>query len=333
MKLLLFTAAFLLFTSVTAIGQVTSVSIAVPSWLQQSGSPITGSGTITISPNTGQTSHLVVGTCGLASTFTPCALLGGDLPTASASTQGAVTVPVSAVVLGSNGSSVLGAASTTGSGGVVVLATDPTLVSAIVAPTSSSGAPSGTAGNAFQVGAATFTDNSTGSGGTAAAYAASTISQPTLAASASTVTTTTASTVSINGAVKSSANEVITNSVGLNIGAGSSVAPAGSVGSAFGLFANAPTGATNNYSAGFSSQVLFGASTASVPSLVVPAGAAVSSPPGGRDLGVWESDCLWGLRANWRRVEHRFQHRLHLLPVGLELHLCGISQRHRDWQL
>jgi hypothetical protein len=71
-------------------GTVTFVALTVPTWLQVGGSPVTTAGTLAVTPNTGQTSHQVIGTCGTATTFTPCALVGGDLPLATSSAQGAV---------------------------------------------------------------------------------------------------------------------------------------------------------------------------------------------------------------------------------------------------
>lgn len=61
----------------TGIG---SIAWAIPSWLTASPTTISASGTQTFSPTTGQTSHEVIGTCGAATTFGPCALVAGDLP-------------------------------------------------------------------------------------------------------------------------------------------------------------------------------------------------------------------------------------------------------------
>ena len=61
-------------------GTVTSVALAMPSWLTVSGSPVTTSGTLTAAAATGQTPHQVIGTCGTATSFTPCALVAADLP-------------------------------------------------------------------------------------------------------------------------------------------------------------------------------------------------------------------------------------------------------------
>lgn len=65
-------------------GTVTSVGMSSLSWITISGSPVTTSGTFTAAPATGQTSHQVIGTCGSATTFTPCSLVQGDLPATSA---------------------------------------------------------------------------------------------------------------------------------------------------------------------------------------------------------------------------------------------------------
>ena len=61
-------------------GSVTSVAQTVPSWLSVAGSPITTSGTLAITAATGQTSHQVIGTCNATTSFAPCALVLGDLP-------------------------------------------------------------------------------------------------------------------------------------------------------------------------------------------------------------------------------------------------------------
>jgi hypothetical protein len=62
-------------------GGVSSVAQTVPSWLTVTGSPVTTSGTLAIAAATGQTPHEVIGTCGSATSFAPCALVAGDLPT------------------------------------------------------------------------------------------------------------------------------------------------------------------------------------------------------------------------------------------------------------
>jgi hypothetical protein len=63
-------------------GSVTSVGLTVPSWLSVAGSPVTSSGTLAVTAATGQTSHQVIGTCGSATSFAPCTLVAGDLPSA-----------------------------------------------------------------------------------------------------------------------------------------------------------------------------------------------------------------------------------------------------------
>lgn len=71
-------------------GTVVSVGISAPSWLAVGGSPVTTSGTLALTAATGQTSHEVIGTCGTATSFGPCALTGADLPLATVSLFGAV---------------------------------------------------------------------------------------------------------------------------------------------------------------------------------------------------------------------------------------------------
>lgn len=63
-------------------GTVTSVSLALSglSWMAASGSPVTGSGGFTLSPASGQTPGLVVGTCGSSTTVGLCALTAGMIP-------------------------------------------------------------------------------------------------------------------------------------------------------------------------------------------------------------------------------------------------------------
>ena len=61
-------------------GTVTSVSGSGPSWLTWNITNPTTTPAITLAPTTGQTSHRVIGTCNAATTFAPCALVSGDLP-------------------------------------------------------------------------------------------------------------------------------------------------------------------------------------------------------------------------------------------------------------
>ncbi len=136
----------------------------------------------------------------------------------------------------------------TGAGNVGIGISVPT-ASLAIQPATTSGTPSGTAGNGFQLlGTNAFTDNATAGSGTATAYALSTIAQGTLAATNTSVTTTNAYTMNLLGPVTGGTNETLTNSTGLNI----ATATLAHVTNGYGLQVNAPTGATNNYAAVFS---------------------------------------------------------------------------------
>jgi hypothetical protein len=80
-------------------GTVTSVAQTVPSWLAIAGSPITSSGTLAITAATGQTSHQVIGTCGSATSFAPCALVAADIPTLNQNTTGTASNLTAAALL------------------------------------------------------------------------------------------------------------------------------------------------------------------------------------------------------------------------------------------
>jgi hypothetical protein len=67
----------------TAIGGgtgVSSITWSIPSWLTANPTTINSAGTQTFSATTGQTSHEVIGTCGTTTSFAPCALVAGDIP-------------------------------------------------------------------------------------------------------------------------------------------------------------------------------------------------------------------------------------------------------------
>jgi hypothetical protein len=68
-----------------------SITWAIPSWLTASPTTISASGTQTFSATTAQTSHKVIGTCGTGTSFAPCALVEGDLPSATVFTDQANT--------------------------------------------------------------------------------------------------------------------------------------------------------------------------------------------------------------------------------------------------
>ncbi|MBW8879628.1 MAG: hypothetical protein JF614_32245, partial [Acidobacteria bacterium] len=69
-------------------GTVTSVGLAVPSWLAATGSPVTTSGTITVAAATSQTADRVVGTCGGTTSVSLCAITVSQLPTVTAAKGG-----------------------------------------------------------------------------------------------------------------------------------------------------------------------------------------------------------------------------------------------------
>jgi len=93
-----------------------------------------------------------------------------------------------------------------------------------------------------------FTDNSTAASATAANMAFNAIAAPTLASTNTSVTTSNAYTNYIAGAPRKGTNNTVTNAVALGIGA----AAVGAQNNSYGLFVNAQTGATNNYTAVFS---------------------------------------------------------------------------------
>ena len=108
------------------------------------------------------------------------------------------------------------------------------------ATTSISGSPSSTSGSLVFVQGNTFTDTSTAAAGTAAAFNATLLGAPTLAALNTSVITTTASTLAIAGPPTAGNNETITNAFALNVlsGASNFAGPATFPG---GIYANAIT--------------------------------------------------------------------------------------------
>ncbi len=75
----------------SGIGTVTTVSGSGPSWLTWNIATPTTTPVITLSATTGQSSHQVIGTCGSATAFSPCALVAADLPS-TAVTPGSYTL-------------------------------------------------------------------------------------------------------------------------------------------------------------------------------------------------------------------------------------------------
>jgi len=61
-------------------GGISSIGLTAPSWLSVTGSPLTVNGTLAIAAATAQTPHQVIGTCGTATSFGPCALVAADIP-------------------------------------------------------------------------------------------------------------------------------------------------------------------------------------------------------------------------------------------------------------
>lgn len=106
-------------------GTVTSVAQTVPSWLTVGGSPITTSGTLAITPTSAQTSHQVIGTCNVATTFGPCSLVLGDLP----SGLGLTANPLSQFAA-TTSAQLAGVLSDETGTGVAVFGTSPTIASA-----------------------------------------------------------------------------------------------------------------------------------------------------------------------------------------------------------
>lgn len=78
-----------------------SFTTAVPSWLSST-TPVALGGTLTVSAAPGQAPHQVIGTCGTASSFAPCSLQPGDIPTLNQNTTG-TAANVTGVVARANG--------------------------------------------------------------------------------------------------------------------------------------------------------------------------------------------------------------------------------------
>lgn len=94
-------------SSVGGSGSVTSTSCSASgaNWLTCAVGTPTTTPAVSIAAATGQTSHRVIGTCGSGTSFGPCALVPGDLPTATSAALG-IAQPDNASIL-INGSGVL----------------------------------------------------------------------------------------------------------------------------------------------------------------------------------------------------------------------------------
>lgn len=117
---------------------------------------------------------------------------------------------------------------------------------------SKSGSPNAN-GSQLISSSATFTDSNTAASGSASTYVGHSIGAITLAASNTGVSTVTCQNFRIAGPVIAGANETITNTYGLYVSSATVNSGGGSVTNAYGLTVIAPSGATNNYAAAFTS--------------------------------------------------------------------------------
>ena len=69
-------------TSLATVQSVAASGVNWPAWLTPSVTNPTTTPSLFVAATTGQTSHQVIGTCGTATAFAPCALVAGDIPTA-----------------------------------------------------------------------------------------------------------------------------------------------------------------------------------------------------------------------------------------------------------
>ena len=140
----------------------------------------------------------------------------------------------------------------------------------------------------------TFTDNATAGSGTTTNFVGNSFNAPTLAATNTSVTTTNAYTNYIVGAPIAGTNETLTNSTALNIA--SNVLTNTTNG--YGLQVNAPSGATNNYSAIFmGGNVGIGTATPTLGPLQMASGAYVTTG------GVWTNASDRKLKENFTPVD------------------------------
>lgn len=108
----------------TGSGTVTSVSFpAIPSWLTASVATATTTPAISVTPTAAQASHQVIGTCNAGTTFAPCLLVLGDLP----SGLGLTASPLSQFA-STTSAQFAGVISDESGTGLVVLNNGPTLI-------------------------------------------------------------------------------------------------------------------------------------------------------------------------------------------------------------
>jgi hypothetical protein len=182
-------------------------------------------------------------------TTTPVGTLDVEGGTAAAATNG-TSIKLVAQKAGSgnqNGGNIIltpGAASGTGAPGITVVNSNLQVSPGIV-----NGNPSGGSSSAIFVNTMQLTDNATAANGTAPLAQFINLQQPILAASNTNVTAATAANVYVWGPVQSGTHQSITNDVSLYLAGGSVSGGGGPVTNAYGLYVNAPTGASNNYAA------------------------------------------------------------------------------------
>lgn len=99
-------------TSLATVESFTASLSNWPNWLTPNVTNPTTTPSLFVAPTTGQTSHQVIGTCGTATAFAPCALVAGDLPSSITSSTSGTAANLSGTPLLPNGTT--GATQTNG---------------------------------------------------------------------------------------------------------------------------------------------------------------------------------------------------------------------------